>query len=113
MTEDNYCPRCKGIRVVIDQFNHNVFHVCRLCDGQGKIFPLSLETIQSKNEIIIEFLTRTEGLAYHNKHGVCAFCAGGKFEDPDFPGMFTPRHLPTCLYSRAEAIVYNRKEGAK
>lgn len=31
------CPHCKGLRVLIDRFEHSFFSVCPVCAGKGTV----------------------------------------------------------------------------
>jgi hypothetical protein len=59
--------------------------------------------LDERDSIIIEFITKLQGLAYDNKFGVCCLCGGGKeITDENF---YKPRHLEGCLFLRAEQAV--------
>lgn len=61
------------------------------------------DILTKQNAIIIEFITKTQPLAYKNNSEVCAFCGGGKTYDKHL--NWYPSHTPFCLYVRAEEIV--------
>jgi len=61
----------------------------------------------TKDEIIIEFMTKFQGRAYDNKFGVCFLCGGGR--EIVEGEIFKPRHLDTCLFSRAEKLVLKQE----
>ena len=59
------------------------------------------------NQIIIEFILRTEALAYENKFNVCKFCSFPK----EYYGTFWKgTHSEDCIYSRAERLVLEKCE---
>lgn len=56
-----------------------------------------------KDAILIEFILKTQCLAYKNSSEVCMFCGGGRTYDKHL--NWKPIHFPNCLYARAEEIV--------
>lgn len=61
--------------------------------------------VDEKDYVIIEFITKTQGLAYNNKFGVCCLCGGGREYDKHNSKLWKPKHSPDCLYSQAEKLV--------
>lgn len=61
--------------------------------------------ITRRDEMIMQLITMTQGLAYNNKSGVCCFCGGSREYDKNHTELWKPKHSPTCLYSQAEQLV--------
>lgn len=59
---------------------------------------------ETKEQIIIEFITKMQGRAFDNKFGVCFLCGGTRTMLEN--GAFKPKHSRDCLFSRAEKVVY-------
>lgn len=67
------------------------------------------EMVTEKSAIIVEFITKTQYLAYANDFGMCIFCGGGRTYDKHL--NWYPNHMPFCLYARAEEIVLSFNAG--
>lgn len=65
--------------------------------------------MDEKDEIIIEFITKFQGLAFNNPFGICFICGGPGYTDKKDPQLFKPKHTLDCLFSRAEIIVLRGK----
>lgn len=65
--------------------------------------------MDEKDEIIIEFITKFQGVAFNNQFGVCMNCGGPGYTDEDSPQIFKPKHTPNCLFSRAGIAVLRSK----
>ena len=37
------CPKCAGVRVLIDKFDHSKFMLCPVCWGRGKLLEIRIK----------------------------------------------------------------------
>lgn len=67
------------------------------------------DALDAKDKIILDFICRTEHMAYRNKSEVCCFCSGGQTYYRDRKGRkkggWKGDHASRCIYFRAKKEV--------